>query len=441
MSSQTRHAVHDTLPVVFPHLFPGFGEDAPLDLPPLSAATEADIGKLLVSRGFDAWSEALSRVGNCAHPIRLHGHSETVSRATGEIVSSYSSSQEPLGVTHIRCGNRRASECPSCSRLYAADMFHLIRAGVSGGKTVPASVADNPLVFATLTAPSFGVVHGRRDSGTPMSPAYPRCTAVPTRSAGDVPRPARRRGSEAWAAVVRRLLRLRLACGVAVVDAGFVATVHHHLAPAGRPHRSASQPSGWVRWRRCSTPRSPSTSCAVWSTSIALVRLDGPRTSRRVRGRTCCDRRRHARRTSASSRYVGAADCPGRGRRGPAAECSPLAGRSTPVPCGPVAVPTTRTGPWHRSRSPAIWPSTRPSPPTKPEPAIPRTIDGSGPPHETWPNARTPQRRDTSASTTRTSCSANGSTCSDSAATSPPSPGATRSRSAPYDEPAGEPKP
>jgi hypothetical protein len=89
----------------------------------------------------------------------------TLDRANGEVVASYSSSQEPMGVTHIRCGNRRASQCPSCSRLYAADMFHLIRAGVTGGKTVPETVADNPLVFATLTAPSFGAVHGRREQG------------------------------------------------------------------------------------------------------------------------------------------------------------------------------------------------------------------------------------------------------------------------------------
>jgi hypothetical protein len=64
----------------------------------------------------------------------------------------------------VRCGNRRADRCPSCSRLYAADTFHLIRAGVAGGKGVPAAVADNPLVFATLTAPSFGSVHGRRQN-------------------------------------------------------------------------------------------------------------------------------------------------------------------------------------------------------------------------------------------------------------------------------------
>jgi hypothetical protein len=42
-------------------------------------------------------------------------------------------------------------------------MFHLIRAGAVGGKSVPESVAENPLVFATVTAPSFGIVHGRRN--------------------------------------------------------------------------------------------------------------------------------------------------------------------------------------------------------------------------------------------------------------------------------------
>ena len=55
-------------------------------------------------------------------------------------------------MTFTRCGNRRADRCESCSRLYAADTFQLIRAGIAGGKTVPQAVADNPLVFATLTA-------------------------------------------------------------------------------------------------------------------------------------------------------------------------------------------------------------------------------------------------------------------------------------------------
>ena len=166
MDRRSDLAVHDVLP----DLFPGFGESAPLDLPPLSARTEQEVCDLLVSGRFDAWSQALARVGNCAQPIRLRGRSETVDTTTGEIVSTYSSEQEPLGVTHVRCGNRRASECPSCSRLYAADMFQLIRAGVAGGKTVPESVAENPLVFATVTAPSFGPVHGRRDTGRRCHP-------------------------------------------------------------------------------------------------------------------------------------------------------------------------------------------------------------------------------------------------------------------------------
>ena len=166
--------------------FPGHGENAGLDLPPLGPSLEAQLADLFVSGRFDAWSEALARVGNCSRPVRLHGRSERVDTRTGEILSTYSSSIEPLGVTNVRCGNRRASECPSCSRLYAGDMFQLIRAGVAGGKTVPETVAENPLAFATLTAPSFGRVHGRGDNGRRCHPAprkgLPRCShGRPTR--------------------------------------------------------------------------------------------------------------------------------------------------------------------------------------------------------------------------------------------------------------------
>ncbi|MGO4596093.1 replication initiator [Terrabacter sp. 2RAF25] len=139
------------------------GEGHPLDLSHLDAATEAQVVARLLSRDFDAWSEAASRVGHCAKPIRLHGSSQTVDTATGEVLSSFSSSDSPLGVLHVRCGNRRAADCPSCSRVYAADTFHLIRAGVVGGKGVPAQVSESPMVFATLTAPSFGPVHGTRN--------------------------------------------------------------------------------------------------------------------------------------------------------------------------------------------------------------------------------------------------------------------------------------
>jgi hypothetical protein len=170
VSTRTKAAVTDTLPALFPATFPGHGEDAALDLPPVTEQVQRQISDRLLSPGFDAWSEALARVGNCSRPIRLHGHSQTIDATTGEILSTYSSRHEPLGLTHVRCGNRRATECPSCSRVYAADTFHLIRAGVAGGKTVPDTVAENPLVFATVTAPSFGPVHGRRDGARRCHP-------------------------------------------------------------------------------------------------------------------------------------------------------------------------------------------------------------------------------------------------------------------------------
>jgi hypothetical protein len=47
-------------------------------------------------------------------------------------------------------------------------MWQLIYAGLAGArKGVPEGVADHPQVFATLTAPSFGAVHTRRDDGRP----------------------------------------------------------------------------------------------------------------------------------------------------------------------------------------------------------------------------------------------------------------------------------
>ena len=156
-------------------------------LPGTDAGTHAQVMARLRSADLDEWASTAARVGFCSSPVRLVGRSVTVDRTTGEVLRQYASADEPSGVTFVRCGNRRADRCPSCSRLYAADTFHLIRAGVAGGKGVPESVADNPLVFATLTAPSFGAVHGRR--AAPPLPA-PRGSR-PGASTGD-PGPASR---------------------------------------------------------------------------------------------------------------------------------------------------------------------------------------------------------------------------------------------------------
>jgi hypothetical protein len=145
-----------------PSGFPGFGEAAPLDLSGLPDGAGPDLVSRLLDKTFEAWNDTAARVGFCARPVRLVGSSTTVDAATGEVLGSFASADAPLGVLYRACGNRRADGCPPCSRVYARDTFELIRAGVVGGKAVPETVADNPLLFVTFTAPSFGHVHGPR---------------------------------------------------------------------------------------------------------------------------------------------------------------------------------------------------------------------------------------------------------------------------------------
>lgn len=127
--------------------------------PRLLSETERDLIRLAHEPGFARWRDQIRATGGCARPVYLSGHSSTVDQGTGLVVSSYDTGDEPGGRLPVRCRNRRASRCPSCAREHAGDTFHLVRAGLSGGKGVSADVADRPRLFVTLTAPSFGAVH------------------------------------------------------------------------------------------------------------------------------------------------------------------------------------------------------------------------------------------------------------------------------------------
>ena len=129
------------------------------------ALTLADLLRVAARPGLERWQEQIRRTGGCSDPIRLRGTTVTRDAATGAVLHSYSTDAEPGGVLRVACGNRRASRCPSCAWTYAGDTYHLVMAGLVGGKGVPTSVAERPRVFATLTAPSFGPVHNRPDSG------------------------------------------------------------------------------------------------------------------------------------------------------------------------------------------------------------------------------------------------------------------------------------
>jgi hypothetical protein len=148
---------------------------------------------------FDRWAEQVARCGHCSHPVRLRGRVEHRSSNGRQV--AYSTDGEPDRVLLIRCGNRRAAVCPSCSYEYAGDMWQLLYAGAAGGrKGVPESIRSHPLVFATLTAPGFGPVHTTRIDksggaarcrpahGTPRLCAHGRPTCCTVIHAQDDPR-------------------------------------------------------------------------------------------------------------------------------------------------------------------------------------------------------------------------------------------------------------
>src|SRR5699024_4331570 len=108
---------------------------------------------------YDTWRAKVTAVGGRAAPIRLTGARQIQDAHTGTVLDHHG------GHIFAPCGNRRESVCPSCSDRYVADAFHLVRAGLVGGeKGVTARVTEHPRAFVTLTAPSFGPVHTRRET-------------------------------------------------------------------------------------------------------------------------------------------------------------------------------------------------------------------------------------------------------------------------------------
>ncbi|MEV7979724.1 replication initiator [Streptomyces sp. NPDC086519] len=114
--------------------------------------------------------QQLSGLGGCTNPIRLDGHRteydlDTTTGEIGRVLQHLDSTDLPAGQLLVRCNNRRTTRCAACAEVYRRDTFHLITAGLRGGKGTPEHVAAHPRVFATFTAPGFGPVHNRRTDG------------------------------------------------------------------------------------------------------------------------------------------------------------------------------------------------------------------------------------------------------------------------------------
>ncbi|AXG78977.1 replication initiator [Streptomyces paludis] len=125
----------------------------------------------------------LSTLGGCTRPIRLTGHRtehhlDTTTGEIGPVLHHLDSTTLPAGQLLVRCNNRRTTRCPACAETYRRDTYHLITAGLRGGKGTPEQVSTHPRVFATFTAPGFGPVHNR-PSG------HPACRCGTTHPADD----------------------------------------------------------------------------------------------------------------------------------------------------------------------------------------------------------------------------------------------------------------
>ncbi|WP_256255478.1 replication initiator [Actinomadura madurae] len=138
------------------------------------------MAKIIDRPDFERWAARARATGGCAQPVFLTGTVSHVHTGTGELLHHYTTDREPDGALPVACKTRRASRCPACAEIYRADTYQLIRAGLAGGKGIPETVSGHPAAFVTLTAPSFGPVHTRRErNGGRVERCHPRRDATP----------------------------------------------------------------------------------------------------------------------------------------------------------------------------------------------------------------------------------------------------------------------
>ena len=111
--------------------------------------------------GYNVWLDHVWPAAACSRPVQLRGDIKHVDPATGELLRTVPTIGMPDGVIYKSCGNRRVTVCSGCAETYRRDAYHIIRAGLIGGKGITPAVAAHPAVFVTFTAPSFGPVHTR----------------------------------------------------------------------------------------------------------------------------------------------------------------------------------------------------------------------------------------------------------------------------------------
>lgn len=135
-SSINQHSINQ-------HSVEGAGSDGP----GVDPRIVAELVQRAASPGFDDWWASVANSGYCTSPVHLTG-----TAPTGRQIKVLA-----------RCKNRRSTICPSCSRLYAGDTWQLVHRGLlldpDTDTDTEVGGVRRPVVFATLTAPSYGAVH------------------------------------------------------------------------------------------------------------------------------------------------------------------------------------------------------------------------------------------------------------------------------------------
>jgi hypothetical protein len=106
--------------------------------------------------GYFTWLDHIWHAAACTRPIRLRGHVKHIDPDTGELLPTVTTDTMPDEVMYKPCGNRRATTCPGCAETYRRDAYHLIRAGLTGGKGITPAVATHPAVIPTSPACAAG---------------------------------------------------------------------------------------------------------------------------------------------------------------------------------------------------------------------------------------------------------------------------------------------
>ncbi len=189
------------------------------------------------------WRTRTSRAGGCARPVRLrrahrvreHHHRRgrpglRLRRGAGRLHLCALRQPPRLGLPVLLDGSTRATPGTCCCADWLA------------ARASPSRSRDHPCTFATLTAPSFGLVHGIRQKGPcrarrdkPVCP-HGRPAWCNKRHAEDDP--------QVGQPLCLRVLRLHRPRGLAVARPRAVAPLRHR--PATRPGQTLRPVGGEV---------------------------------------------------------------------------------------------------------------------------------------------------------------------------------------------------